>query len=337
MNLKAPMLPSGPPKNRPGIKSLRDLEVRLGISRTTLRGIADGIQDHYRPFPQQKKEKPFQRPKPNATKKLRYIDNPSDELKRVQRRINVAVLKPILLPQYLHGAAPGKTIKTNAMAHLKAKTLVKMDITSYFPSLSNDHIYRVWSETIGCSPRIANLLTRLTTYNRHLPQGAPTSSALANIYLSSLMPEIIDMSIDRQVEVTAYVDDVICSGEKARSLMEPIRKALAKDGLKLASKKRKILGPKKAKVVTGVRLGRDGTRAPHEKLKDIRAGIHKLTIGVSLPGGRKRYLESINAKLRHIESLCPRDGIKLRKQLENALNQRPLRTKEMTKNTERVA
>ena len=105
--------------------------------------------------------------------------------------------------------------------------------------------------------------------------------------------------------------------------MEPMRQALAKDGLKLASKKRKILGPQKAKVITGVRLGRDGTRAPYEKIKDLRAGIHKLTLGVPLPNGRKHYLESIYAKLRHIESLCEKDGAKLRKQLALAGYSKP--------------
>ena len=306
-------------QNQLGIKSLRDLEARLGIDRQTLRKLVAEIQLNYTPFPQQKRQKPFQRPNPNGKKKPRSIDNPSDELKRVQRRINVALLKPLLLPQYLHGAAPGKTIKSNAAVHLGAKTVVKMDITSYFPSLSNNHVYRLWIEVLGCSPPIGRILTQLTTYDRHLPQGAPTSSALANIYLSTVMPAVVMESRQKRVTPSAYVDDVIFSGDESRQMMEPMRKALAERGLKLSSKKRKVLGPQKSKVLCGIRLGRDGNRAPHEKVKDLRAGIHKLTLGISLPKGKKKYLESINGKLRHIEGICERDGVKLRKQLSTAL------------------
>ena len=307
-------------QNQLAIKSLRDLEIRLGIDREILRKLAAEIPLHYEPFPQEKKQKPFQRPRVDGKKKPRHIDNPSLELKKVQRRINRVLLKPLLLPQYLHGAAPGKTIKTNAATHIGSKTVVKMDITSYFPNLSNNHIYRVWTDVLGCSPRIGRILTQLTTYNRHLPQGAPTSSALANIYLSTVMPAIVMTSRLKQVVPSAYVDDVIFSGDNSRQMMEPMRQTLAEDGLKLASKKRKVLGPKKAKILTGVRLGRDEIRAPYEKIKDLRAGIHKLTLGIPLPKGKKMYLESIHAKLRHIESLCARDGAKLRKQLALALN-----------------
>jgi RNA-directed DNA polymerase len=306
-------------QNQLAIKSLRQLEFKLGIERTELRKLVAEIQNHYKPFPQQKKRKPFQQPAPEGQKKPRFIDNPSEELKNVQRRINVILLKPLLFPEYLHGSVRGKTIKTNATVHLRAKTVVKLDIKSYFPSLSNDHIYRVWTEVLGCSPRIGRLLTRLTTYDHHLPQGAPTSSSLANIYMATVMPKIIAEKGSKQVALSTYVDDVIFSGEDARQMMEPMRRALAKDGLKLASKKRKILGPKKVKVITGVRLGRNEIRAPYDKIRDIRAGIHKLTLGIPLPEGRKRYVESLNAKLRHIESLCERDGAKLRRQLTLAL------------------
>jgi RNA-directed DNA polymerase len=306
-------------QNQLAIKSLRHLESKLGIERTELRKLVAEIQNHYKPFPQQKKRKPFQWVKPGDPKKTRPIDNPSEELKKVQRKIDVMLLKPLLFPDYLHGSVRGKTIKTNAAVHLRAKTIVRVDITRYFPSLSNDHIYRVWTEVLGCSPRIGRLLTRLTTYDHHLPQGAPTSSALANIYMSTVMPKILEESRSKQVTVSTYVDDVIFSGENARQIMEPMRQALARDGLKLASKKRQILGPKKVKVVTGVRLGRSEIRAPYEKMRDLRAGIHKLTLGVPLPEGRKRYLESLYAKLRHIESLCERDGAKLRGQLASAL------------------
>jgi hypothetical protein len=68
-------------QNQLGIKSLRDLESRLLINRVTLRRLATEVEKHYEPFPQEKRRKPFQRPKKDEKKKIREIDNPSKELK----------------------------------------------------------------------------------------------------------------------------------------------------------------------------------------------------------------------------------------------------------------
>jgi RNA-directed DNA polymerase len=251
--------------------------------------------------------------------KLRPIDNPSEELKAVQRKILSNLLGNIAIPDYLHGAAKGRTIKTNAAAHLGARVVVKMDIKGFFQNVTNNHVYRIWKETLKCSPPVAKLLTRLTTYRRHLPQGAPTSSALANIYLGDVLPQIIRRCEKEVVSPSAYVDDIMFSGDNARAMMEPTREMLAMDGFSFPCKKRKVMGPRSSKVSTGVRLGRYRIRATKEKLSDIRAGIHKIALGIQLPGGRKKYLTSIEAKIRHIESLCEDDGRKLRLQLRTAL------------------
>jgi RNA-directed DNA polymerase len=202
--------------------------------------------------------------------------------------------------------------------HLGAKTLVKMDITQFFPNVHNTHIYEIWTRVLGCSPRIGNLLTKLTTYKRRLPQGAPTSSSLANIFLATLMPSIEIESRAKGVQTSAFVDDLAFSGQKARDLMETARQRLAPEGLKLASKKRKIYGPKDSKTIAGIRLGQS-TRMPHEKMKDYRAGIHKLALGVSVPKGRKKYLESIQAKIRHASGVNETDGQRLQRQLDKTL------------------
>jgi RNA-directed DNA polymerase len=306
-------------QNQLPIKSLRDLEHRLGVSREVLRALAERVELHYSPFFQEKKSKPFQRPRGNIAKKQRPIDNPSKELKRLQKLIDTKLLKPLALPNYLHGAVRKRTIKTNALEHLGAKTLVKMDITQFFPNVHNTHVYRIWTSVLGCSPRIGNLLTKLTTYKRRLPQGAPTSSSLANIFLASSIPAIEIESRAKDVRPSAFVDDLAFSGEKARDLMEPTRQRLAQDGLKLASKKRKIYGPKDSKTIAGVRLGGSTTRMPHEKMKDFRAGIHKLALGVSVPKGRKKYLGSIQAKIRHASTICESDGKKLQRQLDKTI------------------
>ncbi len=191
-----------------------------------------------------------------------------------------------------------------------------MDIKHYYPSVTNDHVYRIWRDELGCSKVVANLLTRLTTYERHLPQGAPTSSALANIYLASVYQPIQDQCDKLGVKPGAFVDDLIFSGEQARTLMEPTRKVLARDGFSFSARKREVLGPRDSKLVTGNRLGRNELRAPLEKLHDIRAGLHKLEIGIIPASEREDYMRRLGARISHVRNICPRDAAKFCEQLD---------------------
>jgi hypothetical protein len=195
-------------------------------------------------------------------------------------------------------------------AHHGAKVIVKMDIKGYFANVTDSLIYRVWHRELGCSEEVAKLLTALTTFNGHLPQGAPTSSALANIYLSSVFVPIVKYSRELGVIPAAYVDDIQFSGTSARLMMEPTRRRLARDGFSFPNKKREVLGRFDAKIVAGIRDGKDGPRAPKPKLSDLRAGFHKLKLGLISEDERPEYVKRLAARVTHINQICPKDAAK---------------------------
>jgi hypothetical protein len=118
---------------------------------------------------------------------------------------------------------------------------------------------------------------------------------------------------------TAWVDDLIFSGENARSVMEPVRQILAANGFKLSAKKRIILTGRAPKVITGIRLGAGRIRAPKDKLRDIRAAIHKLEVGRVEKHGRTRYITNVEGRLNHIERICADDAITLKKRFQATL------------------
>jgi hypothetical protein len=211
----------------------------------------------------------------------------------------------------LFGAVSQRSIKDHATKHFGAKTVVKMDIKDYYPSITSKHIYSVWSRTLHCSPPIASLLTKLTTYNWHLPQGAPTSPALANLFLASIYGPVLNRCEAKGVTVSAWVDDLTFSGEDARLVMELVRKSLAANGLKLSSSKKEILGPRESKTITGVRLGARQLRAPSKKLRDLRAGVHNLKNGRFTERGREADLASLAGQIAHVKSICQTDGERL--------------------------
>lgn len=314
--MKAPnLLTQSLPLAQAPLKSLRDLEFRLGIDRETLRTLAKNWREHYRPFEQVKEPKPHIRV-PKASK-LRNIDNPSKELKKVQTAILVRLLQPVKLPHFLFGAVRKRSVRTHAEEHVGAKTVVKMDVKSYYPNVTNDHIFHVWRNVLLCSPRLARLLTQLTTFERHLPQGAPTSPALANLLLASIYGPVLEACAEQDVVVTAWVDDLIFSGERARTVMELVRQTLANQGFALSSKKRQILGARSVKVITGVRIGGERVRSCKVKLSDVRAGIHNLTKGRITHKGWTADLARLRGQVAFVNSLCPKDAAPLIKALSN--------------------
>ena len=280
------------PLDQAPLRSLRELEFLLGVERGVLRGLAKNSRENYAPFQQAKKPKPHTR-----------ITKP-------------AKLRPVTLPHFLFGGVRKRSVREHAQEHLGATTIVKMDIKSYYPNVTSKHIYHVWKDVLLCSPRIAGLLTQLTTCDWHLPQGAPTSTALANLLLASIYGPVLDACAQRNIVVTTWVDDLVFSGDDARSVMELVRQTLADNGFKLSAKKRVILNPRSAKVVTGVRLGKTQLRACHLKLREIRAGIHNLELGLVTARGRAEDVESLRGQIVYIKSICPADAAPLDEKLK---------------------
>jgi RNA-directed DNA polymerase len=290
-----------------------------------LRELVRARSELYQPFLLPKKQHPYpgklRRDKvANSSPKFRQIDNPVKQLKDIQRRILERILRKAALPSYMFGAVAGKTLVLHAREHIKnqSSTLVRMDISSYYPSVTSTRVYYVWNVVLNCPPQVASLLTELTTFEWHLPQGAPTSPAIANIYLASIYAPISTMSEKLDLTVTTWVDDLIFSGASARSVMETVRQVLADNGLKPASDKREIFGSQDEKGVTGARLGRFTVRAPHRKMSELRAAIHRLAIGAVAPDELDRYRQNLAARIAHITSIHARDGEKLKRYAKKA-------------------
>jgi len=309
--------PKRPPLDQSPLKSMKELAFLLGEERETLLRLAEW-EPHYAPFQLAKPRKPHTKKIEPA--KLRDIDNPTTELKNVQTKILKRLLLPVKLPDFVFGAVPKRCVGMHAKVHLGATTVVKMDIKNYYPNVTNAHIYKVWADVLNCSPPVASLLTKLTTCNFHLPQGAPTSPALANLFLTSIYGPILLACIEKSVAVTVWVDDLTFSGNAAREMMGVVRATLAAHGLKDSRKKRKILGPGKTKVVTGVRLGAKELRACKLKVREVRAGIHNLKLGRLTSRGSAKDIQGLQGQIAYIRSICPADAAPLESGLADALH-----------------
>jgi RNA-directed DNA polymerase len=284
----------------------------LGLSLDELLVAASTAKACYSPFPLIPTPRPFARKPP---KKARPIDNPLQPLKGIQKQINKALLRPIVLPDHIFGAVRSRSILGNAALHKGASLLVTLDVRQCFPSITNTHVYRVWQDVLGCSPHIASLLTKLTTFSRHLPQGAPTSPLLANLFIWSVDGPIRERCSELGVRYSTWIDDLAFSGAHARDLIQWTADVLRKNGLRLSHKKIRIMGGSETKALTGTRFGSRSVRPPKEICDRARAGIHKLECDLIGSSELKQYCKRLIALIRHIERICPKDAVRLRDSL----------------------
>jgi RNA-directed DNA polymerase len=292
------------------------LEELLGTDRAHLRALANCAGRHYFPFPKAPKVRPFARVlKPP---KLRIIDNPSDDLKAVQSLIAQRLLQPVKLPNHIFGGIKGKSVLDNVVFHRDSRVLLKMDLARFFPTITNRHIYQVWNEVLGCSPRISALLTRLTTFERHLPQGSPTSTMLANFVLHAFDGPFRSGCDRLGIRYSSWVDDLAFSSDNPRPIIGTVISTLRKGGFRISRKKLEITGPGARKILNGVVVGPSSLGVPPERLARIRSGIHKLRMGAVSTADVPRYLQRLRGSIAQLATINAKRARRFRKDLEAA-------------------
>jgi hypothetical protein len=171
--------------------------------------------------------------------------------------------------------------------HVRAKITFAEDITQFFPSASRSLVRRAWIKLFGFSEDVADLLTDLTTLNGGLPQGAVTSSFLANLIFWDYEPRLVKTLTSRGLTYSRYVDDVTVS---SRRRVEPEDKTyvvaqiygmLLHHGFFPNRGKQKITTSAKSmqttKLVHNIQVGLPGVER-----KRIRAAVYALERRVSL-------------------------------------------------------
>ena len=166
------------------------------------------------------------------------IEAPKPRLREIQRRLLDEVLAPIPLHDAAHGYCPGRSARTFAGPHVGRDVVLRMDLRDFFPSITAGRV-RALFRTAGYPDEVANLLTGLCTnvapsslwrggaapadgaeswrsrrlYGQpHLPQGAPTSPALANLGAFRLDCRLAGLARSADASYTRYADDLLFSG-----------------------------------------------------------------------------------------------------------------------------
>lgn len=149
----------------------------------------------------------------------RRIYAPVKKLKYIQRIIAETLSLIYKTPDCVHGFTKKKSTATNAAQHLKKRTVVKIDLADFFPSISSGRIHGLFqSKPFNFPNEIANTLTNLTCHKGILPQGAPTSPILSNMICFRMDRAIMQYARQNKLKYTRYADDLTFSSTTKRAI-----------------------------------------------------------------------------------------------------------------------
>lgn len=286
--------------------SIRHLESILGHDREYLLELARSAGSMYRSYDR----------RVTGQSKWRHIDAPSKELRSLQKKILRKILYTADLPPHLLGSVKGRSVVDNMDSHIEPQTLARIDIADFFPSIENRSVYATYRNIFGASPKVADLLTKVTTFERRLPQGAPTSPMVANLVMIPTANSLQRICQERGLKLTIWVDDICISGRNTRDAIEPIIKRITRAGYAVRRSKIDVMPRSVAQTVTGGVVNK-GRSVGRKKTQQIREEI------ISYKGSQEieefRY-KSIAGKIQFISWVCPAQGKKLQSLFRGVMN-----------------
>jgi RNA-directed DNA polymerase len=189
---------------------------------------------------------------PKSNGELRTIRPPCRQLKSVQRSLLNLIYRRVHLRSCLHGGIRGKSIITHARAHVGRVMVATLDIRKFFPSTSPSHLLPVF-EVLGFVDQAATDLLHLVTLDGGLPQGAPSSSILANLAFAAGDSRYIRICGRQRLRYSRYVDDIAVSGDhEFGDLRGPFVDAIKYAGYTVAPEKVHFTPRSARQVVTGL-------------------------------------------------------------------------------------
>ena len=236
------MLPVPPAESwdLPAIESLGGLADWLSLSSTELEWFAE-LKELGNKLRKPKLQHYRYRMLPKRRGGVRLIESPKPRLKHLQRRILAGILDRIPAHPAVHGFVKGRSIVTFASPHVGQRVLLRLDLQDFFPTFPAARV-QAFFRTLGYPDNVASRLGGICTnsvardvwtirppeidpapwnearilYARpHLPQGAPTSPALANLIAYRLDGRLSALAKSVGAAYTRYADDLAFSGGEA--------------------------------------------------------------------------------------------------------------------------
>ena len=282
-----------PTYNAQPIGSIDSLALSLGISPSSLVALASSASDRYSTFSIPKKE----------AGQFREVCGPDHELKRAQKRINRTIFEKVSYPNYLYGGIAERDYLKNACAHANARSLIALDVRNFYSNITATEVHKIFKYFCHFPEDVARTLTQLTTKDGRVPQGACTSSHIANLVFFDTEHMVVRELQQRGLRYSRLLDDITISAEKlitqehTTKIIDKVKILLADKHLKLKVKKTRVSSssnPETLMEVTGLWLNRGSPRVFRSERHDIRAQLFRLERLRKISGTDPAYHEEHN-------------------------------------------
>ncbi|MGW1941275.1 reverse transcriptase family protein [Streptomyces goshikiensis] len=302
--------------------TLAHLAHQTGAPYIYLREIVQRVRDPYAEFSRPKRE----------PGKARVIAAPDGVLMDVQRWLLAGLFGRIQPHRASYAYQQGRSAVQCAQRHLGASWLLKFDLHDFFHSIDERAVQALVREAGYnrlVSFEIARVCTRLpggntVPYTRSayqgiptyrtgtlgfLPQGAPTSGAIANLIARTLDDSLVAIADRYDMTYTRYADDMTLSTSRNldRSVLTrcvaEISATVARARFRLHRKKTRIVPPGARKIVLGLLVDGDRVRLPRHTRRRLEDHIRGTTsFGLTAHVAHAGY-SSLQGFVNHIDGL----------------------------------
>lgn len=283
----------------------------------------------------------------------RLIESPKPRLKAVQRKILHQILNHVPPHPLSCGFCVGRSIKDYVKPHIGRHIILKLDLKNFFTHVTTGRAgglfrslgyrrdvshqlamlttVRTSEENFGfAAPGLPNANAVPATYKRklrtrHLPQGAPTSPAIANLCAFGLDQRLSGLARSiGGVHYTRYADDLLFSGYRsfcrhAKTLNVVVGTIAIEEGFDLNFQKTRIARSSQRQKAGGVVLNAHANlqRSEYDKLKAIIHNCTRFGCESQNRDDHPHFREHVAGRIAWLELLNPAKGAKLREKFES--------------------
>jgi hypothetical protein len=245
------------------------------------------------------------RPAPSGA--VRVLEAPKPRLKAIQRRLLDEIASLIPPHEAARGFRPGGSVGSYAAPHAHRPVVLRLDLEAFFASVTVSRIYGIW-RTAGYPEPVAHCLSGLVTCvlpraawravpaprddrlldahwrlgrrlaAPHLPQGAPTSPAMANLAAFRLDVRLTALARSWGGRYTRYADDLAFSGDAGwgtgtSRLIDAIEVIVRDEGFRLNARKTGVMPRAGRQRLAGLVVN-DRPRVARNEVDTLRAILH---------------------------------------------------------------
>lgn len=273
----------------------------------------------------------------------RLIESPKERLRAIQRKILTNILDQVPPHVAAHGFRRQHSCLSFVAPHIGKDCVLRMDLCNFFSAITAARIHAIF-RALGYPLEPTRALTGLCTHalpqqfllqaaasgiklswaeqrayrTPHLPQGAPTSPALANLCAYGLDVRLTALAAKYDAKYTRYADDVAFSGDgafkqKAVDVSTFIAVVAQEEGFTANFKKTRLMPASQRQILTGIVLNKKANTRRTE-FDALKATLHNCLHGDPAAQNRSAHADFRNhllGKINYINQINPQRGAKL--------------------------